>query len=117
MTISNFVRLRQISAANLSFKSGATLQRRLEELPETHMQWMATDIKPRSRKLSSTITLYHRNPLDCIRSLLNRPSLKDHLDYVPKRVYTDAMRQQRLYSEVMTGDWAWRMQVGTFTLC
>jgi hypothetical protein len=83
----------------------------MERLPLSPMPWNPTDIQPLSGTLLAPATLYHRNPLDCIRSLLARPSLKDHLEYVPRRSWEDSERDVRIYSEIMTGDWAWETQV------
>ena len=58
--------------------------------------------------------VYHRNPLDVIQSILDRPSLSNHLEFIPRGVWTpenEHGERERVYSEIFTGDWAWETQV------
>jgi hypothetical protein len=57
------------------------------------------------------VTLYWRDPLAAIQSLLDRPSLAEHLEYAPRRVWDDDTKENRVYNEIFTGDWAWKTQV------
>ncbi|PVF91792.1 hypothetical protein CPB86DRAFT_718777 [Serendipita vermifera] len=74
------------------------------------MPWKAKDINPQSGTTVSPITLYYRDPLECIQSLLDRPSLRDHMEYVPRQSWEDEEPSIRVYSEILTGDWAWETQ-------
>lgn len=111
--------LQQASANPPSFSSGATLNNRLESLPDIRMPWMATIIKPRLGTLLANdrdphkdgVTLYHRDPLAAIQSLLDRPALQDHLEWAPQHVWTDETCTERVYSKIMMGNWAWETQV------
>ncbi|CAG8741761.1 7144_t:CDS:2, partial [Acaulospora colombiana] len=91
-------------------RSGATLQKKLEQLPDTRMPWKTIDVWPSSGNTSSPVVLYHRDPVKCIQSLLDRPHLQDALEFAPRRSWEDENRQSRLYSEMLTGEWAWRTQ-------
>lgn len=55
--------------------------------------------------------LYYRDPLECLEFLFRNPLFADHIDFCPRRVYRTAERLVRIYSEWMTGDSAWEMQV------
>jgi hypothetical protein len=91
----------------------------LETLPDLRSIWMRSIITTRwgtpiiqgPGLEKGQVIFYHRNPLDAIQTLLDRPSLHNHLEFVPRRVYTDKDRNERIYNEIMTGDWAWRVQV------
>jgi hypothetical protein len=37
------------------------------------------------------------------------------LEFAPKRIWTDASKESRAYSEMCTGDWWWDVQVSTAT--
>jgi hypothetical protein len=63
----------------------------------------------------SAITLYYRDPIECVASLFNSPLLADQLDLVPYRLYETAEKTLRIYDEWMSGDNAWEMQVSNLT--
>jgi Plavaka transposase len=65
---------------------------------------------PGSGEALKPIKLYYRNPIDAVQSLLDRPSLADHLEYIPRKLWTN--EEERIYNEIFTGDWAWETQVG-----
>ncbi|KAG2115444.1 hypothetical protein DEU56DRAFT_748676, partial [Suillus clintonianus] len=55
--------------------------------------------------------LFWRDPIECLESLFSNPPFHNKLDFTPRRVYTTAAHLVRVYSEWMTGDAAWEMQV------
>lgn len=57
------------------------------------------------------VHLFYRDPMECIESLVRSPYLANHIHYTPMRVYEAASEVMRVYSEWMTGDAAWSMQV------
>jgi hypothetical protein len=59
----------------------------------------------------SPIELYYRNPMECIETLFNSPLLADNMELVPYRVYKTSKKIMWIYSEWMSGDAAWEMQV------
>jgi hypothetical protein len=75
-------------------------------------KWRAK-LWPVSHTIKSDITLYYRDPVECIASLFNSPLLADHLDLVPYRLYQTVEKTLRIYDEWMSGDNAWEMQVST----
>jgi hypothetical protein len=46
-----------------------------------------------------------------LESLFTNPLFYDKLDFVPRRVWKTAARLVRVYSEWLTGDAAWEIQV------
>lgn len=57
------------------------------------------------------LTLLYRDGLECFEFLFGNPLYFGHCDVAPKRVWTDEERKERLFTEMMTGDMAWDIQV------
>lgn len=55
--------------------------------------------------------LFYRNSLECLEALLRSPLLKDHLSFTPFQLYESAAKHFRFYTEWLSGDAAWFMQV------
>jgi hypothetical protein len=101
-----------------SFASGPALNRQLESLPKLRMEWkISTFDYPTGAPANqhgdhtTSVDLYHRDPIMAIQSLLDRPTLREHMDFIPRKVWTDEDQSTRVYNEIMTGEWAWRTQV------
>lgn len=62
------------------------------------------------------IDLFYRNSLECLEALLRSPLLKDHISFTPFRLYESAAKQMRFYTEWLSGDAAWFMQVASIFL-
>ncbi|KAI0366896.1 hypothetical protein BV20DRAFT_1025390 [Pilatotrama ljubarskyi] len=54
--------------------------------------------------------VYYRDVLECIRALFGDPEFANDLLLVPERHYTDESRQTRVFFDMHTGDWWWRIQ-------
>jgi hypothetical protein len=59
----------------------------------------------------NAIKLYYRDAVDCLESLFNDPSFADHIDFSPFRLFNTAQRLNRVFTEWMSGNTAWEMQV------
>lgn len=99
----------------LSFGSAATFQQRVTLLPDTRMRWLYQSVIPESGSDRTPVTLYYRDPVDAVQSLLDRPSLAEHLDFTPRRAWRNKDRKNRVYDEIMTGNWAWEVQVRVYS--
>jgi Plavaka transposase len=88
----------------------------IENLPDAGARWLVEDIVPISGEPVLPISLYYRDPIKAIKSLLCRPSLADCMEFAPRRVWADASKTKRLYSEMSTGEWWWRNQVFHLTV-
>ena len=67
--------------------------------PETNRppEWMVTEYE-----------VWFRNPREVIKGILTNPEFNGHVDYSVYREFED---RQRRYSNMMSGDWAWRQSV------
>jgi len=101
----------QVKDRPFSFKSGVALHDRLSQFPDPRIMWFAKQVIPESGTPLSPVVLYWQEPLAAIQSLLDRPSLADHLEFVPRRVWDDDKKESRVFNEIFTGNWAWRTQV------
>lgn len=53
-------------------------------------------------------TVYFRDPLSVVRSVISNPDFKGQFDYAPYRDFEDGIRR---WTDVMSGDWAWQQAV------
>ena len=53
-------------------------------------------------------TVYFRDPLSVVRSMLSNPDFRDQFDYAPYREFEDGKRR---WMDVMSGDWVWDQAV------
>jgi hypothetical protein len=138
-------------------------------LPDPGPRWICEEVRPKYGTIKGSsdnrADLFYRCPLLAIQSLLDRPTLLEHMDFAPRRTYQqsedindetevsesdfdaedvdteDAGRnapveasaskrrrsakkkrrekrtrnqsnKERIYTEMSTGDWWWRTQVG-----
>jgi hypothetical protein len=106
----------QVKGLKLSFGTAKKLRGLAELLPKGPV-WQCKVLKtvtvhPTKKKL----TLFYRDPLECIQSILHSPLMKDHIEFKPLRIFESASRAMRIYTEWLTGDAAWSMQVSPHLL-
>ena len=58
--------------------------------------------------------VWFRDPRIVLNNMLSNPDFKDGLDYAPRLVYGE--QHERIWSDFMTGNWAWTQCVSSFTL-
>ena len=63
------------------------------------------------------VHLYFCDVLQCVESLFNHPYFADKMDLSPFCLFTTAECLVRVYTEWMSSDGAWDMQVGIPTFC
>lgn len=61
--------------------------------------------------LEEDLDLWMRDPVECIRDLMQNPAFKDHMVYAPEKVYRDEAGTIRVFDEMCSGDWWWELQV------
>src|ERR1700733_5974776 len=61
------------------------------------------------------LTLFYCNPLAYIQSILHNPLMKDYIGFKPLRVFESATRVMCIYTEWLTGNAAWSMQVSSLS--
>ncbi|KAJ7061036.1 hypothetical protein C8F01DRAFT_1253506 [Mycena amicta] len=91
---------------SLSFKSAKELRQRVELLP-TGPKWSSKTITCAGFPTKKPIVLFYRNSLECIQFLIRNPLFKNHIDFVPTKLYQD---QQQLHKEWINSESAWKMQ-------
>jgi hypothetical protein len=62
--------------------------------------------------MEEKMELWYRNPMECIEELLGNPALKGAVAFEPVKMYTDKEGKERVFNEMWTGEWWWKMQVG-----
>ena len=60
----------------------------------------------------ATYELVFRDPQAILDHQISNPDFKDHIDYTPRLMYGD--NGQRVWSDFMTGNWAWSQCVSEF---
>lgn len=102
----------QIQQLSLSFTTAKTLRGRMDQLPKGP-EWKMQDILMDGYRTVKPVTLFYRDPLECIQALLQNPIFEGKWAFTPQRIYDNLDRQNRLYSEWVTSDGAWAAQVGS----
>lgn len=83
-------------------------------LPAT-VPWKQVEVNVPGGSAKEPLVLYFRDALECFKRFLANPLLRDHLDFTPRREYTNEGKTERLFNEIMTGDRAWTLQVFALT--
>ncbi|KAG1859222.1 hypothetical protein F4604DRAFT_1684696 [Suillus subluteus] len=92
-----------------SARDAKELQGRAELLP-SGLRWKSQVIHT-SHPTKSPAILYWWDPLKCIASIFNHPLFHNRLDYTSRKVYSTVQRLSWIYTEWVTGDHAWEMQL------
>jgi len=90
----------------LSYKNSKELNIIVDKLPS----------RPKFHKDEITVSgqafdIYHRDILECIQSLLGDPEFEGKLKFAPEKHYSGPDQLNRVYSDVHTGKWWWKVQV------
>ncbi|KAJ7725009.1 hypothetical protein DFH07DRAFT_871814 [Mycena maculata] len=56
------------------------------------------------------LTLYYRDPLECLQELLSNPLVSDFIHFTPFRMWATAEKLVWIYTEWLSADAAWRIQ-------
>ena len=78
--------------------------------PQQGLRWISKRILPES-PTKNDIILYYRDPLLCIQYLMQSPLIQDHISFTPFKLYESAAKLTRIYTEWLSGDRAWNVQV------
>ncbi|KAJ7036721.1 hypothetical protein C8F04DRAFT_1336137, partial [Mycena alexandri] len=106
--IDEMLKLRLVPKMNLSFRTAKDLRSRIETLPKGP-EWKAmpwTTTYPTKKPL----TLYYRDPLECLQSLLSNPLIQDFVHFTPFRLWSNSAKLMRVYTEWLSGDVSWEIQ-------
>jgi len=83
----------------------------VEMLPATGPPWMEKNITPKHGTPLGPVQLIYRDIVKVTQHLMSRPSLAEHFEFAPRKVWKNEERTSRRYTEMSTGDWWWRTQV------
>ncbi|KAG1883313.1 hypothetical protein F4604DRAFT_1575913, partial [Suillus subluteus] len=98
----------------LSYKNARALHQKIDhELPGV-TPWRRSVIQISG--VNEEFELFMRDPVESIKELWANPAYLEHLTYVPERRFADEEKSERIYDELMSGDWAWETQVRDLTL-
>jgi len=84
----------------------------VEALPKVP-EWKHKTIKLKNYETQTPMVLYYREGLDVVKHLFANPVFAQCLELHPYQLYEDMPdgTSNRVYSEFMSGDWAWEYQV------
>ena len=57
------------------------------------------------------LELWRRDPLDCVRELIQNPAFQANMRFAPEMVFRDSEGKERVIDEAWTADWWWEMQI------
>ncbi len=100
----------QVKDRPLSYHSAKSLWNLVEQLPGAP-PWMSCSINVDGAISKRPLTLYYRNTLECFCYLFSNPFFANHMDFSPRRVWSDETHSCRVFNEMMTGEHAWNIQV------
>ena len=81
----------------LSFSTAKDLRNQAEMLP-TGPKWKYESIAP-MYPTKGKITLYYRNPIQCLQSLVHSSLLKDYIELRPMQLFESPKKIMRIYTE------------------
>jgi hypothetical protein len=102
--------LEKVQQRPLSFKSAKELRSRIELLP-CGPQWLVQNVQVPGGVTSTDLMLYYRDGLEVFKFLFGNPVYEGFMTYEPYKVYASQRKEKRIYTDLMSGDWAWECQV------
>lgn len=63
--------------------------------------------------LTENLEMWHRDPVECIKELMENPAFVNQQCYEPCRMFKNQNYTNREYNEMWGGDWWWNTQVGS----
>ncbi|KAF9050500.1 hypothetical protein BJ165DRAFT_1341898 [Panaeolus papilionaceus] len=106
--IDEFLKIEMIKVLPLSFRTAQDLVSRAEQLP-SGPRWVASSMST-TIPTKNPITLFYRNPVECLQALMRSPLVSDYIQFTPFKLYESCAKTMRLYTEWLSGDAAWFMQ-------
>jgi hypothetical protein len=94
----------------LSYTNIAGLHKNVDNLRARAGEWKVRKLHFKDHP-DEEFTFHHRNIIDAIKSLWGDPALASHLIYRPRKVFKDAFKSKRMYSEMWDGKWWNTIQV------
>jgi hypothetical protein len=96
-----------VDALGLSFHTVKELNKKID----THLSGRPRFQCKRLTVDGEPLEFYSRDVIESIRCLYSDPRFAQHLVFAPERHYTSNECTTRIYNEMYTGDWWWKVQV------
>lgn len=77
-------------------------------------EWKSKAVSLTGNATKAPTFLFYRDALECVEYLFGNPIFANGIDFCPARLYHDSEQTIRMYTEWMTGNAAWEMQVYPF---
>ncbi|KAJ7433255.1 hypothetical protein B0H11DRAFT_2259609 [Mycena galericulata] len=88
----------------LSYTNVRGLHQIVDSIPDRAGLWATKSLSFPDRP-SEKYLIRYRDPLAAIRTLLGNPAHAKDIVYIPKKVFSDSERDNRVYNEMWTGKW------------
>jgi hypothetical protein len=98
--------MKVVEALNLSFHTVKELNEKIDKLP-ARPNFRCKEVSFGGERLE----FYYRDVMKCIRAIYGDPQFAQDLVFAPERHYTNQERTCRVYDEMYTCDWWWKVQV------
>ncbi|KAF8593671.1 hypothetical protein BDV93DRAFT_460569 [Ceratobasidium sp. AG-I] len=104
-----FLGFSRVSTKDLPWKNVKEFNRDIDALPHGP-SWERRTIRVQGDAGVEVLDLWLRNIVDVVRQLISDRRFVQYMCYAPQKLWTSAERLSRVYNEMSTGDWWWRMQ-------
>lgn len=88
-----------------------SLHQVVDSIP-SRVKWTTRDLWYRSDP-DAKHTIHYRGVIEAVEALLGNPAHAKDIVYRPKRIFTNASKDKRIYHEMWTGEWWSAVQVST----
>ncbi|KAF9782655.1 hypothetical protein BJ322DRAFT_1100637 [Thelephora terrestris] len=89
-----------------SYKNANELNKKIDSLPTRRPKFKRKKVKHAGEE----VKFFSRDIIDCIKELYGRHDFVPHLKFKPERHYADADQTIRIYGDMHTGRWWWKIQ-------
>ncbi|KAG6378072.1 hypothetical protein JVT61DRAFT_13754 [Boletus reticuloceps] len=107
--IDEYLSLDMTKDLTLSFHTARDLRSHIDMLPPGP-QWKYRVVSS-DHQTKDPVHFYYRDPLECVKLLFNNPFFADKMEYASYKLYTSIECDARVYTEWMSSDGAWELQV------
>jgi hypothetical protein len=97
--------MKVVEALGLSFHTVKGLNEKIDDELPTCPPFHCKEVTFGEERLE----FYYRDVMKCIRAIYGNPQFAHHLVFAPERHYTSQERTCRIYNELYTGDWWWKV--------
>ena len=100
------------------FKTVNDFQNRLSLLEQVGGEWFVAPLKATEQAYAwvpKVRQFYFKDTMAVLKDLIGDPKLAPYMKWYPEKLYDGSNR--RVYTDLSTGDWWWRLQVKLFFFC